>query len=256
MKNFSSYKKLDILDGTEILFARNHTVDFPKHTHDTFNIALVINQTFYSRLDSKFLQAPIGTLCITNPDEVHETPCDKNTGNTFITFYIAPDILTRLNRGVSVFFNNKVIYNPILFSSFYSIAQNIENEIYDPETALLHALKQLVANYAVEIDFKNSSLNLFQEFINEESFDKFSLEKTARNFGMDKFKFLRLFKQETGLTPNTFVTLKRIASAKKELLKNENLLDVAVSSGFYDASHLTREFKKYTGVTPGIYREA
>ena len=85
---------------------------------------------------------------------------------------------------------------------------------------------------------------------------KFSLEKTAKHFGLDKYKFLRLFKQETGLTPNSFVILKRIEKAKKLMTGNDDLLDIAISSGFYDAAHLCREFRKYTGVTPGTYRNA
>ena len=253
-KDLSGYKKLDILDGIEILFAKNRTLDFPNHTHNTFNIALVLNQIFNAKLSSKILNAPIGTLCITNPNEVHATPCDKNIGNTFITFYITPTILTNLNNGIDVFFEDKVIYNPRLFSLLFYLSQNIDNEFLNFEKKFTQLLAILVKEYATGINFKYKDTKLFQEFLQEDLFEKFSLENSAKKFGLDRFKFLRLFKQETGLTPNSYIILKRIERAKEKLSKNEDLMDIAISSGFYDIAHLTREFKKYTGVTPGTYK--
>ncbi|MBN9296234.1 MAG: AraC family transcriptional regulator [Filimonas sp.] len=255
-KDLSDYKRLSLLDGVELLYARNHTLDFPSHTHNTFNIALIINQSFNAKLPDKFLQAPVGTLCITNPDEVHATPCDKSTGNSFITFYIPPDVLTRINKGNPVFFKDKVIYHKKLFASFYYLSQNLSVASGRFETLLTASLTALVREYATEITFANATSRLFHTFLAEESFKKFSLDKAAKNLGLDKYKFLRLFKQETGLTPNSFVILKRIETAKKLILAQNDLLDVALSSGFYDAAHLIREFKKYTGVTPRIYRDA
>ena len=73
---------------------------------------------------------------------------------------------------------------------------------------------------------------------------------------MDKYKFLRLFKQETGLTPNNYVILRRIEQAKTMIShKRGDLMDIAISSGFYDSAHFCREFKKYTGVTPSAYKQ-
>jgi len=253
-KNLSEYKKLDIFDGTEVLFAKNHTLDFPNHTHDTYNIALVLNQTFNAKLNSKFLQAPIGTLCITNPDEVHATPCDKSIGNSFITFYIAPTILRQINNDAEVFFKDKVIYNPGLFSKLHYLALNSEIKQTYFEGDLLNALHALVSEHATELEFKDKETRLFQDFIQETSLEQFSLDKTARKFGIDKFKFLRLFKQETGLTPHSYVSLKKINKAKDLLSRNEDLAEVAYASGFYDVAHLSREFKRYVGVTPGTYK--
>lgn len=256
-KNLSAYKKVPYFDGVEVLYANRHTLDFPNHTHNTFNIALVLNQSFNARLPSKLLNAPIGTICITNPDEVHATPCDKATGNTFITFYVSPDVLKEINQGIPVFFKDRVIHDPQLFDSLYFLSNNLQHPLIDFEKNFQRCLVTLVNEYALEISYSNHKIRLFQQFIQEESFEKFSLEKTAKSFGLDKYKFIRLFKQETGLTPNSHIILKRIARAK-ELIKQEydDLLEIAVSTGFYDTAHLCKEFKKYTGVTPSTYKDA
>lgn len=36
---------------------------------------------------------------------------------------------------------------------------------------------------------------------------------------------------------------------------NKSIAEIAVSSGFYDTSHLIRTFRNYTGMTPGQYRK-
>jgi AraC-like DNA-binding protein len=255
-KNSNSYHRLPILDGLELLNAQQHTLDFPYHTHNTFNIALILNHTFNTKLTDKFLQAPIGTISITNPHEVHATPCDSKAGNSFFTFYVPPDVLKKINKGVDVFFEDKVIYDSDLFSNFYFLSQNFSLTTVDVEKKLTAAITLLVHHYAAKSEFKYKQRNLFSNFINEDAIHKFSLEDIAKRFELDKFKFLRLFKQETGLTPNNYVILKRIEKSKVLLQTNADLLDVAFDAGFYDAAHLCRHFKRFTGVTPQEYRTA
>ena len=98
--------------------------------------------------------------------------------------------------------------------------------------------------------------DFFIAFLEENDLEKFSLENTASKFGLDKYKFLRLFKQETGLTPNNYIILKRIEKCKELLQTQDDLLDIAIQTGFYDATHLCKYFKKITGITPLAYRYA
>lgn len=256
LKNQNIYRKLPILDGLELLYAKHHTLTFPFHTHSTFNISLVLEQTFSTKLCSRFLQAPAGTIVVTNPDEVHSTVCDNKTGSSFFTFYVSPDVITRLNDKQSVFFENKIIVDPELFQQLLTLSQNFNILGVCMEKGLLKALKRLVKKHSVEtFEAKKNSAH-FRKFLDEEVFENFSLEKAANRFGLDKFKFLRLFKYETGLTPNNYIILKRIEKCKELLQKENDLLDIAIETGFYDATHLCRHFKKITGITPIAYRNA
>ncbi|MBB6239561.1 AraC-like DNA-binding protein [Pedobacter sp. AK013] len=254
--NISTYHKIPILDGLELLNAKKHTIDFPFHTHNTFNIALILNQTFYTKLNDKFLQAPIGTLSITNPHEVHATPCDNKLGNSFFTFYVSPDVLKTLNKGCDVFFEDKIIYDRDLVNIFYYLSRHFNNPEVNLEKELLNALEKLVARYASSMYFEYKKTALFQSFLSEDLMEKFSLTDTAKRFGLDKYKFLRLFKHETGLTPNNYILLKRIEKCKKLITKETDLMEVAIETGFYDVAHLSRHFKRFTGVTPSEYKRA
>ncbi len=254
--NISTYHKIPILDGLELLNAKKHTIDFPFHTHNNFNITLILNQTFYTKLNDKFLQAPIGTISITNPNEVHATPCDSKLGNSFFTFYVAPDVLKTLNKGHDVFFEDKIIYDHDLVNRLHYLSEHFKHPALNLEKALLSVLEQLVARYASSMYFSDQKTVLFKDFISENLSEKFSLTDTAKRFGLDKYKFLRLFKHETGLTPNNYILLQRIENCKKLLTKETDLMEVAIKTGFYDVAHLSRHFKRFTGVTPSEYKRA
>jgi len=254
--NQNSYHKLSILDGLELFDAKHHTKNFPFHTHNTFNITLVIEQTFSTKLANRFLQAPIGTIVITNPDEVHSTICDNTIGSSFFTFYVSPDILKDFNNKKAVFFDNKIINDRLLFQQLYYLSRNYHLSNADLEIRLLKALKQLVTKYASNINISEKENKLLKNFLESETLEKFSLEKSAHKLGFDKYKFLRLFKQETGLTPNHFIILKRVEKCKVLLQTQDDLLDIAVQTGFYDVTHLCKHFKKITGITPLAYHKA
>ena len=255
-KNISEYHQLPILDGLELLNAKSHTLDFPFHTHDTFNIALILDTTFNTKLNNKFLKAPKGTLSITNPNEVHATPCDHDLGNSFFTYYVSPEAIKDFNDGQSVFFEDKVIYDQHIFNELYFLSSNYSKGIIEFENRLIKALKLLTSKYSSinPIDYNTSKL--FQCFINETQLDTFSLDKISTQFGINKYKFIRLFKQETGLTPNNFVLLKKIEHSKKMLKQGKPIFDVAIDCGFYDASHFYKNFKRYTGVNPLDFQNA
>lgn len=254
--NISEYHRLSILDGLELLNAKSHTLDFPFHTHDTFNIALILDTTFNTKLSDKFLKAPKGTLSITNPNEVHATPCDQDLGNSFFTFYVSPEAIKDFNGGQPVFFEDRIIYDQSIFNEFHFLSANYNKEKIGFENRLIAVLKLLVTKYASINTFSDNTSKIFQCFVNETKFDSFSLDKTATQFGISKYKFIRLFKQETGLTPNNFVLLKKIECSKKMLKTGKPILDVAIDCGFYDTSHFYKNFKRFTGVNPLDFQNA
>lgn len=253
--NINEYHRLPILDGLELLNANSCTLDFPFHAHETLNISLILKNTFNTKLTDRNLQAPVGTICITNSNEIHATPCDKLVGNSFFTFYVSSDVIKKLNKNQNVIFKDKIIYDQNIFNELYFLSLNFNNNIHF-ENKLKSALKILITKYSTVKEISYNKNRLFQNFLDSTSFDTFSLIDTASQFGISKYKFIRLFKQETGLTPNNFILLKKIEQSK-EMLKNGNpIFDVAIDCGFYDNSHFYKNFKRFIGVNPLEFQNA
>lgn len=253
----SKYYKLPLAEGLEALFVNNYSTPFPFHFHPTFNITLVYDGVFNTQLSDKLLHAPSGSILITNPQEIHANPCERDSRVSFFTFYISGEFLEYCNDGRPVVFNEKVIYDAGLFTALHKLSISIDkaNALPSFEVDLTNTLKQLAFKHGASHDNfgSNKIQSLFDEFIAGESFAKFSLTDAAKRFGIDKYKFIRLFKFQTGLTPNNYFILKRIEQSKAMLADGQDLLAIAIDLGFYDVAHYANHFKKFTGISPVAY---
>ena len=86
--------------------------------------------------------------------------------------------------------------------------------------------------------------------------DELSIEEIARNLFVNYAHLCFIFKRDTGVTINEYLTELRIKKAK-ELFDGGNtlVLDVAGRVGYSDANYFGKCFKKYYGLTPSKYLE-
>lgn len=78
----------------------------------------------------------------------------------------------------------------------------------------------------------------------------------AHAVGMSPRAFERSFVREYGLPPQQYLKRLRIQTACRLLVDTrESIAGIALCCGFADQSHLTREFRRVTGLTPGAYRD-
>ena len=77
----------------------------------------------------------------------------------------------------------------------------------------------------------------------------------AQLLDMSPFHFSRLFKQSIGMTPHQYLSQQRVERAKQLLKKTDRLIiDIALECGFSSHSHLSKQFRQITGITPKAYR--
>lgn len=77
----------------------------------------------------------------------------------------------------------------------------------------------------------------------------------ARICRMSRGYFISAFCASTGLTPHRWLICFRIRLAQELLLTTDRpLVEIAVDCGFYDQSHFTSTFARWTGESPGRWR--
>ena len=83
-----------------------------------------------------------------------------------------------------------------------------------------------------------------------------TVEQLVRYTGYTGRHIERIFAQQIGMSPKKYGNIVQLHTFLK-LLRNKpaeiSLTAISYESGYFDQSHLTRTFKKYTGITPSQY---
>lgn len=91
--------------------------------------------------------------------------------------------------------------------------------------------------------------------LNENLTSKLVIEDIAKSFFVSRAKLIGDFKKATGTTVGEYILSRRIKLAKNLIKSGRRISDVAEQSGFNNACHFIRTFKKATGITPLQYRD-
>lgn len=93
------------------------------------------------------------------------------------------------------------------------------------------------------------------EYINEHLDQEIKLADLAALLGISQFHFSHLFKQSIGMAPYQYLLQQRVERAKQWLKQTDrSIMDIALLCGFNSHSHLSKQFRQSTGMTPKAYR--
>jgi AraC family transcriptional regulator len=85
--------------------------------------------------------------------------------------------------------------------------------------------------------------------------DRLTLTEIAGVACLSPYHFSRSFKQAVGVGPRRYIVQRRVERAKSLMQRTDQPLSwIAQEAGFADQSHLTTEFRRQIGVTPGRFR--
>jgi AraC-like DNA-binding protein len=102
---------------------------------------------------------------------------------------------------------------------------------------------------------EDSRLRRVDAFIRDNIASAFSLKSLAREAGLSRFHFLRLFKQAYGETPFKRVTRLRMEQAQRRLSRTtESVTEISLACGYENAAHFASAFRRMYGVSPMAYR--
>ncbi|WP_286905178.1 helix-turn-helix domain-containing protein [Clostridium sp. UBA1652] len=74
--------------------------------------------------------------------------------------------------------------------------------------------------------------------------DVLRLDDICKELEMSKFKFIRLFKENTGISPYQYFLNYKVELSKKLIEKHRDVYSAVVECGFVDLTHLNKHFKR------------
>jgi len=258
------------MGDVEFLHARYITHSFARHTHEGFAIGVVERgtETFYYRSGQHY--APTGSMIIINPGEVHTGNAAQREGWTYRMIYPDVELLRRAASELAgrqqdiPFLASPVIEDIALNQLFLNVHRMLEDSTFalQRESGLLNFLTLLVARHArVRPNLPTThsagpAIRRVRDYLDDHLIENVSLRELAHIAELSPFHLLRTFRATVGLPPHTYVIQQRVARAKTLLMRGWPPALAAHEVGFTDQSHLTRHFKRITGVTPSQYARA
>ncbi|WP_337102697.1 response regulator [Paenibacillus sp. YIM B09110] len=157
---------------------------------------------------------------------------------------------TALRYGVMDYFLKPVNQTDLLqaIGRIQDIVEQTETELQQSETAPVGAANAMRSN---------KKIALIEKYIKKHYMRDISLQEVSESVGLNPNYVSGLIHKETGTTFVQYVHRVRTTKAKAILVENPDVaVDlVAVQVGYENSRQFFKIFKKYAGVTPGVYRE-
>ncbi|WP_022663911.1 AraC family transcriptional regulator [Desulfospira joergensenii] len=260
------------LDNLEVMTARFYDHTYTKHYHDGYALALILEGAETYLWNHKRHTAPKGSVIVINPAEIHNGHAlDRKQGWKYFVMYPHLSLVKKsladmgMNPDRLPWFPETVIKNAGIGKKILEFMK--ANEDQEPSLAMeilfLELFSLLIQGHA-EFSTRGGhpdhggfgKVKRVTDKIYSLYDTPLTLESLAKEEGVSSFSLLRLFKKHKGVTPYLMLTSLRINKAKSCLRSNHSFADTAFMCGYSDQSHMTKQFKKWIGITPGEYQRS
>lgn len=259
--------RVPLLGKLELMHAAGLTHEYPRHIHEEHCLVVVLRGVETHTCRGESFSALPGSLMLLNANEAHSS---RSNGSEYRTIHIGARALERIASEVAgrqtghTHFPRPVVEDPPVFRALLKLhlklEQNARNDLsLEQETELLAAIGLLLARHngvqpaSAPRGKEPRRLGLIQDFLKAHSAEHVSLSQLAAVAGLSPFHLLRVFRRGVGVPPHEYQTQLRVAHARRLLHDGRSISQAAHETGFFDQSHLSRNFKRIVGITPGRY---
>ena len=252
------------LGDLELMHASNITHEYPRHIHEEYSIAIVLRGQETHICRGKSYKASRGSLMLLNPDEAHTS---KSVGTEYRVIHIPSNTLNQIAFDVdgrdveTLYFTDPVIEDPSMFRSLLDLHLKLEQN-----ASPLEQESELVSTIGLLIGRQNETrstlrppgrephgIKRVQDYLKLHYAQNITLAHLASVANLSPFHLIRVFRNQIGVPPHEYQTQLRITHAGKLIRNGQSISEAAHETGFFDQSHLSRNFKRITGMTPGFY---
>lgn len=253
------------LEGVTFWTVGNSVRHWAMH-HDTFTASLFTGPQasarakWHSRGEERVVSP--GCVQLMTPGETHRTTAVSEPASFFVLWWTPEAMKTAASElGVSELVH--FIHPQVELAPVSDAMRRLHDAVNaaDSRLAIDHFYLETTAQLLERAGQRQLSVPRFgrhhpsvrraKEFLHESFTGNVSLDDLARATNLSKFHLARCFRECTGMAPHQYQKLLRLQAARRLLETGETVRSAASSTGFADASHLTRAFREWLGVSPG-----
>ena len=253
-----------------------HPPEYPSilpHWHDRLELLYIVEGTLKINCGNFNGEAKQGDVFIVNPHQLHSA----NSGSSGVKYYafilyerFLIDIASASIRSkylepildMKIQFSN-YIHDESLNRLFDEIISEHTNKATAYEMAIqsgflgvLTLLNRYHVDNSQKIPELDTKFSKVVRYISDNYLTNLTTESITKEFSYNKSHFCKKFKQQTGMTVTTYVTLLRLELASS-LIKttSKSITEIASETGFNDSNYFSRKFHQYYNMHPTDVRK-
>ena len=237
----------------EVMAATLCAREFSAHFHDTWSIGRIDSGVCRFHAQGESHAAGAGDLVVIPPYAVH-TGGNSSQSVTYRMAYVAELWFSELSRLVfgraSVAFAGVVIRDRELSQR---LNEALTRKLIPESQRKVRLAQTLICLLAKHGRRSEAEPNPLRIALSDEADPRNILEALGATTA-SRSTLIRKFTRTFGLPPARYLRNLRCVSAKELIRRKLAIAEVAQQLKFADQAHLTREFKRVHGLTPGQYR--
>jgi AraC-like DNA-binding protein len=237
---------------------------FDPHRHDTYAIGLTLCGVQAFDYRGATARSRCGQVVVLHPDELHDGRAEGEAGFRYRIAYIEPRLILDApgeRQRPLPFVADPVSDDARLAAAIAPALEDLDAPLEDLErdqvlvdvAAALTALDRSAALCPISAVCLRAIWRA-RELLDASDDHAVSSERLESATGLSRYALARQFRAHLGTSPHRYSVLRRLDRARSLIGEGVQLADAAVASGFADQSHMTRQFKRAYGMSPGRWR--
>ncbi len=260
-------------DIAVLVTSKDTNVTHGVHFHNSYEFVICHADIPSSIIKDKVYNRPNNTLFAVNPMEEHGVAIDSK-GFSLCGIHIDNNLMKEI--AMSIYGSPNILFSNESFVVSHDISMLIrmlleEHKYKQPghefmienlnSLIIVNLIRQIKHNlpskpHNAPIGVKENIKKAI-DYMNENYTGGISNAELSNLINMDKYRFIRSFKAQTGKTPYEYLLNLKVEKARKMLKGgNSSITEISMICGFSSHSHFTSTFKKKTGMSPTEYRES
>lgn len=229
---------------------------YAPHRHDTYAIGITLDgvQRFHYRYAQR--HSVPGTILVLHPDELHDGEAGTEAGFHYRMVYIEPSLIQQILGGKPLpFIEGGLSRDARLRAAMEPLLQGVgvDTDPMQEDNALsdlAHALVAVAGTRTIRRQPDFIAVERARAYINDSLEQGMTLDTLAQASGLDRWQLCRDFRSLYGTSPYRYLSMRRLAFARRLMMSGKTVAESALTAGFFDQSHMSRQFMSAYGIPP------